>query len=184
MCCSVFTRRHTSNTPNNIDQVAKCEIFFVTTSIATLGARGASESKDISIIIGVDNYTLNIDKNSLRQAHRLEIMAISTCKGYLETDVCVEEEYRASVKPAWPFLVFRRSDVRAAGEARTHIAVLPPVTRRGDRDEQPKQSAGEVDPDGMLHAGDGAVAAGVLVEEELWLFMSVTISTLLLALQM
>lgn len=45
--------------------------------------------------------------------------------------------------------------------------MLPPVTRRGERDEQPEQGAGEVDPDGILHAGDGAVAASVFVEVEL-----------------
>lgn len=45
--------------------------------------------------------------------------------------------------------------------------MLPPVARGADGDEEPEQGGGEVDPYGILHAHDGAVAASLGMEEEL-----------------
>lgn len=61
----------------------------------------------------------------------------------------------------------RRLDFGTASEDATIVAMLPPVGERGNGRSQPEQSAGEVDPDGMLHALDVAVAVGILVNVQL-----------------
>lgn len=58
-------------------------------------------------------------------------------------------------------------DFGAASKDGTGLAMLPPVGERGNSRNQPEQSAGEVDPDGMLHALDVAVAVGIFVNVQL-----------------
>lgn len=55
----------------------------------------------------------------------------------------------------------------AAGESGADIAVFPPVAQRGDKRGEPQEGTDEVDPNGILHALDAAVALGVFLDEEL-----------------
>lgn len=61
----------------------------------------------------------------------------------------------------------RPLDFGTASKDGTSVATLPPVGERGNGRNQPEQSAGEVDPDGMLHALNVAVAVGILVNVQL-----------------
>lgn len=60
-------------------------------------------------------------------------------------------------------LLFFLLDSRPAGEPRVSLTVPPPVPQRAQEGHEPQQRAGEVDPDGVLHALDAGVALGVLV---------------------
>lgn len=61
----------------------------------------------------------------------------------------------------------RPLDFGAASKDGTGLVMLPPVGERGNSRNQPEQGAGEVDPDGMLHALDVAVAVGIFVNVQL-----------------
>lgn len=70
-----------------------------------------------------------------------------------------------------PYLVQHRPcyllfflDSRPAGEPSVSLTVAPPVPQRAHKGQEPQQRAGEVDPDGVLHALDARVALGVLVD--------------------
>lgn len=115
-----------------------------------------------------------------KRPHRIEIIIVWTGRGYLETDAAWEgiEPARASLSHHEPFSLpgtdslgktvsARSLDAGAAGEAAADVAVLPPVGRGAEGDEEPEQGADEVDPDGILHAHDGAVAVRMGMEEEL-----------------
>lgn len=58
-------------------------------------------------------------------------------------------------------------DMGTASELRSPVAVLPPVSGGGDRCDEPEQSAGQVHPDGVLHALDAPDALGVLLDVHL-----------------
>ena len=45
--------------------------------------------------------------------------------------------------------------------------MLEPVDERRNKGNQPQQGTDEIDPNGILHALDAAVALGVFVDEEL-----------------
>lgn len=61
----------------------------------------------------------------------------------------------------------RPLDFGTASKDGTGVAMLPPVRESGKGRNQPEQCAGEVDPDGVLHALDVAVAMGILVNVQL-----------------
>lgn len=61
----------------------------------------------------------------------------------------------------------RPLDFGTASKDGTSLAMLPPVGERGNSRSQPEQSAGEVNPDGMLHALDVTIAVGILVNVQL-----------------
>lgn len=61
----------------------------------------------------------------------------------------------------------RPLDFGTASKDGTSVAMLPPVRDSGNCRSQPEQCAGEVDPDGVLHALDIAVAMGILVNVQL-----------------
>ena len=54
-----------------------------------------------------------------------------------------------------------------ASEARASVAVAPPVGARGEDGNEPEESTSEVNPDGVLHAHDVAVAVGLLLDVDL-----------------
>lgn len=65
-------------------------------------------------------------------------------------------------------------DLCATGEARTPLAVAPPVAKCSDGSEKPQQSIGEVDPYGVLHSLDAAVALRICVDVHLYSSVSDT----------
>lgn len=56
------------------------------------------------------------------------------------------------------------AELGTASEAALAVLVHPPVGSAGDGADEPKQHIGEVDPDGVLHALNVAVALGVLFD--------------------
>lgn len=58
-------------------------------------------------------------------------------------------------------------DPGATGEAAVPLAMSEPVGGGADKGEEPQDGVGEVDPDGVLHALDAAVALGVLIDVHL-----------------
>ncbi len=76
----------------------------------------------------------------------------------------VGEPSPAAPVPAHIRQVGRRLDGGPSGEAGVALAVRPPVAEGGEGGDEPQQGAGEVDPDGVLHALDVGVALGVLVD--------------------
>lgn len=58
-------------------------------------------------------------------------------------------------------------DPGAAGEAAMPLTMSEPVRGGADKGEEPQDGAGEVDPDGVLHALNARVALGVLIDVHL-----------------
>ena len=58
-------------------------------------------------------------------------------------------------------------DASPPGEARPRVTVLPPVAERGQSSNQPEKGADQVNPYGMLHALNVAIAFRVLANEQL-----------------
>lgn len=58
-------------------------------------------------------------------------------------------------------------DPGATGEAAVPLAMSEPVGGGADKGEEPQDGVGEVDPDGVLHALDAAVALGILIDVHL-----------------
>lgn len=63
---------------------------------------------------------------------------------------------------------FEKLNAGTASEARASVAVAPPVGARGEDGNEPEESTGEVNPDGVLHAHDMAVAVSLLLDVDLY----------------
>lgn len=59
------------------------------------------------------------------------------------------------------------SNTSASSKRRSGITVPPPVNGSGNGRNQPQKRAGKINPHGVLHALDVAVALGILVYEQL-----------------
>lgn len=55
----------------------------------------------------------------------------------------------------------------ASSKHRSGITMPPPVDGSGNGRNQPQKRAGKINPHGVLHALDVAVALGILVDEQL-----------------